>query len=101
MWWANTVKSTVNEIECKIIDESVLRAQLDLSACLNEKSWEGKAILDFTVFACLPDDLRGYVLNVLSALMNKQMKTKSSDKLIIEHPVHTWVLQPAHPLVQK
>ncbi len=95
VWSAETMESAVHANGCCIIHNSVLTAQIDLSLCRDETSWEGKAILDFTVLGHIPDDLRDYVLNVLVELMRKEEKNASTGSLIVEHSAYVWVLQQA------
>lgn len=85
-WWSETTRAAI-PLSGLAGRPGRLTATLNLADCADPDDPVGRAVLDFTVQAHLPDVLHAPVLNVLRA------QAGPGRGLRVPHPLDTWVLR--------
>lgn len=86
-WWSHDLADALSEVGTTG-DRTTLRGVLRLDDCLDPTNETGRAILDFTPQAALPEALR---VPVLDHLISVRLPGQG---LALDHPVDAWVVSP-------
>ncbi len=84
-WWSNDLADALAEVGMSA-ERTTLRGVLRLDDCLDQANQTGRAILDFTAQAVLPEALRVPVLDYLISVR------LPGQGLALDHPVDAWVV---------
>lgn len=84
-WWSHDLADALSEVGMTA-ERTTLRGVLRLDDCLDPVNETGRAILDFTAQAVLPEALR---MPVLDHLLSVRLPGQG---LALDHPVDAWVV---------